>query len=88
MKNDTYDSYFYKALSEYMGRKRVLASRTVDEVAEIIGLPKTTFFQYESGHRKMPLSVFGKLCLLYNVKMNDAIKEIQENTLELINKEI
>lgn len=84
MKNDTYDAYFYKALSEYMGRKRVLSSRTVDDVAEIIGLPKTTFFQYESGNRKMPLSVFSKLCLLYNIDMNQAIKDIQDKTLELI----
>lgn len=72
------------ALSQVMLALRKKTGRTYDDVAYLIDLNPVTFFNYESGSRKMPITVFRKLCVLYNVDMKETLKEINDLTLKTL----
>jgi len=76
MKGNTFESYFYDALSEIMIGLRLKNGRTFEDVADLLDIKSITFYAYEKGTRKMPITVFKKLCLLYNVDMKETLSKI------------
>lgn len=76
MKGNTFESYFYEALSEIVTNLRLKSGRTFEDVADLLDIKPITFYAYEKGTRKMPITIFKKLCLLYNVDMKETLAKV------------
>lgn len=84
MKDETFDAYYYKALSQIVTSLRIKNGRTFEDVSLLVDLKPMTFYKYENGSRKMPITVFKKLCLLYNVDMKDTMNKINELAIKMM----
>lgn len=46
------------------------ADLTQDELVQILGMPKTTYTNYEQGKREPPFSLIIRLAVMYNVSID------------------
>jgi transcriptional regulator with XRE-family HTH domain len=83
-RDDTFDKFIYQALGEKILAFRKESGRTYDEVAYLLDLSPNTYYRYEIGDRKMPITVFKKLCVLYKVDMTTTLKEVYDDALQIM----
>lgn len=76
MKDTNFDAYFYSALGDIVSEYRNKSNRTFEEVAQLLDIPSRTYYCYERGTRKMPVSIFNKLCLLYQIDKKETLRRI------------
>ena len=84
MKDENFDSYFYNELSKVVTKLRLDSGRTFEEIAVLLGLSPMTYYNYEKGARKMPITVFKKLCILFQVDMDETLKSIYQAAIKAI----
>ena len=46
------------------------ADLTQDELVQVLGMPKTTYTNYEQGKREPPFSLIIRLAVMYNVSID------------------
>ena len=76
MKDTNFDAYFYSALGDIVSEYRNKSNRTFEEVAQLLDIPSRTYYCYERSTRKMPVSIFNKLCLLYQIDKKETLRRI------------
>ena len=84
MKDDKFESYFYEELSQIVTKLRDDSGRTFEDVALLLGIPPMTYYKYEKGSRKMPITIFKRLCILYNIDMSETLMKIYNITTKKI----
>lgn len=62
-------------LGEVMRRYRTEHNYTQKKIADYLGLDRTTYSKYETAQRKPELDVIMKLASLYNVSVDDFLKD-------------
>ncbi len=62
-------------LGEVMRRYRNEHNYTQKKIADYLGLDRTTYSKYETAQRKPELDVIMKLAALYNVSVDDFLKD-------------
>lgn len=70
-----YNNVVNENLGNRLKALRVAHRLTQQDVADKMGIPKSTYGNYERGERGVPLSQLNNLCSIYNVKMDDFVKE-------------
>ena len=75
MMTNKYNDVINENLGNRLKELRLTHRLTQQEIAEKMGIPKSTYGNYERGERGVPLSQLNKLCAIYNVKMDDFVKE-------------
>ena len=66
-----------KTLSEKLKALRKQACMTQDDVAEVLGMNRTSFSKYENGASTPPLRVLRKLAKIYNVPLESLLHDEQ-----------
>ena len=84
MKEDNFENYFYEELSSIVTELRANSGRTFEDVALLLGIPPMTYYKYEKGSRKMPVTIFKRLCILYNIDMSETLMKIYNTTIKKI----
>ena len=84
MKDDNFENYFYEELSSIVTELRANSGRTFEDVALFLGIPPMTYYKYEKGSRKMPVTIFKRLCILYNIDMSETLMKIYNTTIKKI----
>ena len=84
MKDDNFENYFYEELSSIVTELRANSGRTFEDVALLLGIPPMTYYKYEKGSRKMPVTIFKRLCILYNIDMSETLMKIYNTTIKKI----
>ena len=84
MKDDNFENYFYEELSSIVTELRANSGRTFEDVALLLGIPPMTYYKYEKGSRKMPVTIFKRLCILYNIDMSETLIKIYNSTIKKI----
>ena len=62
-------------LGEVMRRYRTEHNYTQKKIADYLGIDRTTYSKYETAQRKPELDVIMKLASLYNVSVDDFLKD-------------
>ena len=75
---DNYDQIYNEVFKEYFTDLRKNKRYTRKYVSERIGIKQPTYTCYEQGLRTCPLSVFKKLCSLYNLDFLDTFRQLDE----------
>ena len=52
---------------------RKQSSMTQEEFAEILGINRPQVGSYEEHRAKVPVEIIGKLCKMYNIRMEDFV---------------
>lgn len=86
--NKNYDENYLIVMSEYFSNLRKESRRTIEEVANAIGLKPSTFYHYEHGLRYMPMSVVINLSNYYGKSYVDVMMYVdQEATARTLRME-
>lgn len=64
-----------KTAGEKLKELRVNCRMTQDDIAELLGMSRTSFSKYENGAANPPLSVLRKLSAIYNVPIEYLIHD-------------
>lgn len=79
MKHD-YDRIFNEVFSEYFIDKRKERGLSRKYVSDRLLLPESTFTFYEKGKRDVPISVFKKMCAIYDLDFHVVFRQLDEET--------
>ena len=86
MKDEKFESYFYSELSKIVTKLRTDSGRT-EEIAILLGISPMTYYNYEKGSRKMPITIFKKLCILYQIDMSKTLEGIYQAAIKAIDEQ-
>lgn len=75
-----YDENYRSVTSEYFTTLRTNERRTVEEVANAVGLKVSTYYHYEKGLRDMPISTFIALCEYYKKDYAEIFRYFNDET--------
>lgn len=87
MKEENFESYFYSELSKIVTNLRIDSGRTFEETAILLSISPSTYYNYEKGARKMPITIFKKLCILFQVDMAKTLETICQAVIKNIGEQ-
>lgn len=70
-----------KAVFDKLKKLRLSSNKTQQEIAEVLGITKAAYSNYEKGKRKIPISSLKVLAEYYHISMDKLTFDEPENTL-------
>ena len=72
--NET-DSEFFKTFGQHIAQLRKSRDLTQSDLGDLLGIDQTAVASYEVGHRRVPLSLLGKLAKALRVSVPELLAE-------------